>query len=684
MPAKVNAEAASILSHTQVNLKMLDCDWGRHIYDARRKHESRHESRAGSEQRFHRELIVANKSKQGIAPVKKRTAPSPVDAEGSHAFQVNLAGVIELLSAHLYSGPHVYLRELLQNAVDAISARRQLAKSPPGEITVELVEDSAGGAATLIFEDNGIGLTEEEVHRFLATIGSSSKRGELPGVQNDFIGQFGIGLLSGFMVSDEIVMITRSVKGGQPVLEWSGQANGRYSLRTLPDSEAKPGTKVFLRARVAAGEYFKSEYIRHHLENFGGFLQPRLDFIQGSERVTLNAERAPWDELDLPPAAWRSRCLDYGEKLFNVRFLDCFMLAVPETGIQGIAFVLPESPSLAARRSDRVYLKRMLLSERADGLLPEWAFFVRCVINTTGLKPNASREAFQEDAAFDRAKSGLAKCLREYLVDLARRDQQRLQKLISIHNRAIKVLASDDEEFYRLFIDWLPFETSQGQLPMGKIRLANEEVLYVPNIDTFRQLSAVAAAQALCLINAGYSCDVDLIERLPEVFPELSVRQVGPGDLLDAMEEVPASERIPIEASLESVSDTLNQFGCDLEIRCFRPAELSAMYSLDEQARFFRDVQRSREQSNPLFQNLLDGIAPGADADTRGCLCMNWRNPLVRKLLALPPGEILSRATEMLYVQALLQGHFPLGAAEHQLLGGGLTRLLELAVQSKP
>lgn len=626
---------------------------------------------------------MAKKSKQGITPVQKQTQSHSVDSEGAHAFQVNLGGVIELLSAHLYSGPHVYLRELLQNAVDAIAARRPIGKPPAGEITVELVEDSAGGVATLIFEDNGVGLTEEEVHRFLATIGSSSKRGELPGVQNDFIGQFGIGLLSGFMVSDEIVMVTRSAKGDQPVLEWRGQANGCYSLRLLPEREAKPGTKVFLQAKASAGEYFKADYIRHHLENFGGFLPYRIEFIQGAESVGLNTADAPWDELGSVPADWRSRCLDYGENLFGTRFIDCFKLVVPEVGIHGVAYVLPESPSLAARRSDRVYLKRMLLSEHADGLFPEWAFFVRCIINTTGLKPNASREAFQEDAAFEQAQAGLAKCLRDYLLELSRRDQARLQKIIGIHYRAIKVLASDDDEFYRLFIDWLPFETSQGQLSMGKIRSINEEVLYVPNIDTFRQLSAVAAAQALCLINAGYTCDVDLIERLSEVFPETSVRQVGPVDLLDAMEEVPAAERAAAETSLESVCDTLDKFGCDVELRCFRPAELAAMYSMDEQARFFRDVQRSREQSNPLFQNLLDGITPEVDDNTRGCLCLNWRNPLVRKLLSLPPGEILSRATEMLYVQALLQGHFPLGAAEHQLLGGGLTRLLELAIRAE-
>lgn len=603
--------------------------------------------------------------------------------KSGRAFQVNLAGIIELLSSHLYSGPQVYLRELLQNAVDAITARHSAGGFSEGEILVELVEDDANGTATLIFEDNGIGLTEDEVHRFLSTIGSSSKRGGLPEVRGDFIGQFGIGLLSAFMVSDEVVMVTRSVKAESPVLEWRGQSDGVYSLRTLPESTAKPGTKVFLRSKAAARDYFQGEYIAYHLENYGGFLPHRIEFTHGRSRKILNGRVAPWDEPALSPGSWRAESMEYGEKTFNLRFLDCFQLSVPEVGISGIAYVLPESPSLASRRADRVYLKRMLLSERMDGLLPEWAFFVRCVINTTGLHPNASREALQEDAIFEKARTGLARGLRDYLMDLARREPERLAQLISIHYRAIKVLAADDEEFYRLFIDWLPFETSQGRQSMGKIRSANAEILYVPSIDVFRQLSAVAAAQALCLINAGYTCDTELVERLPDVFPQLTVRQIGPNDLLEAMEEIPPGDQAGIQHQLAGIAETLERFGCDVQAKCFRPSELAALYSLDEQARFFREVQRTREQTNPLWQELLDGATPGAATGGRGCLCLNWRNAFVRRLLSLPPGEVLSRVAEMLYVQALLQGHFPLGAAEHRLLGEGLTRLLELAIQEK-
>jgi molecular chaperone HtpG len=125
-------------------------------------------------------------------------------------FQVNLEGIVSLLSSHLYSSPKVYVRELVQNSVDAITARMKLEPGLNPSIRIQVVP---GDRPSLVFEDNGIGLSMDEVQEFLSSIGSSSKR-ENGRSSDDFIGQFGIGLLAAFMVTDEIVMITRSAKGG--------------------------------------------------------------------------------------------------------------------------------------------------------------------------------------------------------------------------------------------------------------------------------------------------------------------------------------------------------------------------------------------------------------------------------------------------------------------------------------
>ena len=110
-----------------------------------------------------------------------------------YRFKVNLSGMIEILSDHLYSSPDVYIRELLQNAVDAVVARKK--NSSPadlagyeGNIDVYL-EDN-----TLRFIDNGIGLTDEEIHKFLSIIGESSKKQlDEAALRSDYIGKFGMG-----------------------------------------------------------------------------------------------------------------------------------------------------------------------------------------------------------------------------------------------------------------------------------------------------------------------------------------------------------------------------------------------------------------------------------------------------------------------------------------------------------
>ncbi len=113
--------------------------------------------------------------------------------------------------------PRVYVRELLQNAVDAITARRAADPAAPALIRIEPPEQTGDG--TLRVHDTGIGLTEAQVHELLATIGRSSKRDELGFARHEFLGQFGIGLLSCFLVADEIRVLTRHGDGADGALD---------------------------------------------------------------------------------------------------------------------------------------------------------------------------------------------------------------------------------------------------------------------------------------------------------------------------------------------------------------------------------------------------------------------------------------------------------------------------------
>jgi molecular chaperone HtpG len=598
-----------------------------------------------------------------------------------YKFQINLRGIIDLLSHHLYSGPQVYVRELLQNGVDAIRARRCFEPDHPGEITVEVVPGRDGRPPALAFMDNGIGLTEEEVHTFLATIGQTSKKGDQWERPQDFIGQFGIGLLSCFVVSDEIVVLTRSIRGGG-TMEWRGRADGTYTLRAL-ERQIEPGTQVYLTCKAGSEEYFEADRVRDLAGHFGGLLPYPIRVVAGRDVRVVNEEGAPWRRRFASPKAQAEALLDYGRRTFGLDFFDWIPLRSKAGDVDGVAFVLPFSPNLATKRTHRVYLKNMLLSESAEGLLPDWAFFVKCVVNANDLRPMASREAFYEDDALAATRAALGDCLRDYLVTLARRDPQRLQRLVALHYLSIKALAVQDDEFYRLFIDHLPFETSLGHMTLAEYRKTNPVLRYVPDVDRFRQIARVAAAQGLCLLNGGYTYDTELLEKFPRTFPGGQVEAVDPAGLAQTFAELDLKERDEVFHFVQVADRVLQPFKCSAEVKKFLPKELPTLYSTTRDADFLRSVERSREVADSLWSSVLGNLAERPGSGLYAQLCFNYDNPLVRKVVRVKDRALLQRSIQMLYVQALLLGHHPLSAREMALLNEGLIGLIEWGVDSQ-
>lgn len=226
-------------------------------------------------------------------------------SETAHTFQVDLRGLVDLLSHHLYSSPRVYLRELLQNAVDAITARQALTPDAPGTITVTTGD-------TLTVTDTGVGLTEADVHRFLATIGRSSKRtadGALDGsgldaARGDFIGQFGIGLLACFVVADEITVLSRSAADpSAPAVEWRGHSDGGYTIRTLPASAVpEPGTTVRLTPRADNAEWTSPERVVSLARHYGGLLRHQVTVVGPRGETHRINETPPWRQTHRSPS----------------------------------------------------------------------------------------------------------------------------------------------------------------------------------------------------------------------------------------------------------------------------------------------------------------------------------------------------------------------------------------------
>jgi molecular chaperone HtpG len=594
-----------------------------------------------------------------------------------HKFQINLRGIIDLLSEHLYSGPEVYVRELLQNAVDAITARTQFEPAFRSEILVEC-HAPKGRPPAVVFTDNGVGLTAEEVHRFLATIGLSSKKAADGSLPTDFIGQFGIGILSCFVVSEEIVVITKSARdaAAKPV-EWRAKSDGTYTLKEL-DGEFEPGTQVWLTAKPGMEEQFAAEQVKRLAKHFGGLLPSPIRVVAGKETEVVNASGAPWRQRFASDRERTRALLAFGREAFDGQFFDAIPLTSSVGQVDGVAFVLPFTPALSARKVHRVYLKNMFLSDAADNLLPEWAFFVRAVVNANDLRPTASRESFYEDDKLARVRTALGDCLRRYLVDLAEKRPEKLEQFVGLHHRALKALAAEDDEFFGVIIDFLPFETSLGTITFGEYRREYDRIRYVTDVDSFRQVAGVTAAQGVCVINAGHTYEAELLAKAPEVFPELTVEPLDPATVAQGFDDLAPGEQGAADAFLSAADQILRRFRCRAEAKKFRPDDLPALYSTTREGRFYRSLEQSKEVSAPLWSGVLDSLGRRDRADSGTAqLCFNFRNALVRKVVAVRDRKRLVRAVEMLYVQALLLGHHPLSGPEMVVLNRGILGLIE-------
>ncbi|WP_237771286.1 HSP90 family protein [Kribbella sp. ALI-6-A] len=578
---------------------------------------------------------------------------------GSENFRVDLQGVVDLLSHHLYSSPRVYLRELLQNAVDAVTARRNVDPAAPGRI--DLVVDGQ----RLSISDTGIGLRPDEVRELLATIGRSSKRDEIGFARTEFLGQFGIGLLSAFMVADEIEVITRPADG--PTTRWNGTADGRYTIGEAPDRDAI-GTTVTLQARRGAEQWFKTATVIELVKLFGALLP--LEISVNGERVTDGV--APWE------GNGRADLVGYAQDHLGFTPFDVIPLNNPAAGLTGVAFVLPFAANPAERATHRVYLKRMLLAEGVEGLLPDWAFFVRAVIDTSELRPTASREALFDDGNLEATREALGEQLRGWMVRLGSTDPQKLDRFLGIHQLGVKALALHDDEMLRLVYRWLRFETNHGRMTAAELQERKGEIRYVATIEEFRQLAAVASAQDLTIVNAGYTYDAELLSRLPDVVPDLVTTRFDPTELSTSFDGLDPQTELELRPFVQLAQEALDSVGCEVVVRAFDPASLSAIYLVDRSAQFASELRATRERTDALWSEVLGAL--DTHDDSRPQLVLNHRSPLVRRMAALADPELAKLAVEGLYGHALMLGYHPIGPADSALVNRSFLGLLDQAV----
>lgn len=390
--------------------------------------------------------------------------------------RVDLGGLLEVLGQHLYSTPAVALRELVQNAHDSCVRRRledPTAAERPGRIVVSVLGN------LLRIEDEGAGLTRDEIHDFLATVGAGyTRKLREAGRSDELIGLFGLGFLSAFVVAERVTVHTTSYRAPEAGFRYQSRGGERYSVE-----ETEPravGTLVELELHARHAELAEPDTLRLLLGRYCALLHVPV-WLEGDAQA-LNAEAPPWRVPGEHPLRARARRTELATR-FERRFSPICTMDVSAgegSDVRGLLWVQDGSTyGTSDNRCVSVFVRGMLIDDDARELLPRWAGFVGGVVESTGLTPTASREDLQRDDAFAAAAKRIADELVRGLAEVARTQPEAFRRVLARHNEALLGAALAEPRVFDLLAHDLRVPTSEGELTVEALFRRGEGKAYV-------------------------------------------------------------------------------------------------------------------------------------------------------------------------------------------------------------
>jgi molecular chaperone HtpG len=568
--------------------------------------------------------------------------------------QVNVEGVLMILASAIYAmGKEVAFREFLQNAHDALTALALLKSGFRGKVSVEVV-CNADGSMTVVFGDNGIGLTAEEVQSVLSTVALGMKCQEgLATGESPFVGRFGIGILSGFLVSPEITVISRhALKLDEPAVRWTGRKDGLCQTEILEDTQIEPGTRVFLRLDPETARAFPPEVIFELLQKYGRYLPHPIEFqCQGQSRMVN--EVPVWDRnLD------QAEMVKEGEEIFGEAFVGAFPFSHQDSGSKGIAFIKAEPMHPTSVSLHTVFIKRMLITDEAAKLHPAGAPFLTLLMNSTHLQPNAGRDSLMEtDPLIPALRDHLSQALLEYLIGLRGTEPERLKLLVLRQHRCLTHLAESDVGFVPLLIEALEVETTLGRMPMAKILQRHaHEVRYTQEDEDYLRLEGRARIEGDCIVRTRTDVEHRLIRAVRGTLGD-RLRPITSREYLSNLTRVGDSLSRRELHIQEAIGEILRQENCS-----------GGFYDGDDPDELGRLDMDEDESLTRLLRSRMDG-----ENAAMKTLQLNRENPLVSQLVnGGTDSDGLRNWVRILYQVTLLQAREHPTRRENRHFSGAL------------
>lgn len=346
------------------------------------------------------------------------------------SIRVQTENIFPIIKKFLYSDHEIFLRELISNAVDATQKLKTLssigdAKGELGELDIEIKLDKE--AKTITISDKGIGMTAEEVDKYINQVAFSGAEEFLKKYkgQNEanIIGHFGLGFYSGFMVSEKVEILTKSYRDGSQPVRWECDGSPEYTLEEA--SKESRGTDIILHINEESQEFLDESRIRTILEKFCRFLPVPIKF----EDKQINTTNPAWTKK--PSELTSQDYQDFYKQLYPYAETPLFWIHLNVDfpfNLTGILY-FPKIKQSYEIQKDKIqlYSNQVFVTDEVKDIVPEFLMLLHGVIDSPDIPLNVSRSYLQGDPNVKKINNHITKKVADKLEEIFNKERKEFE-----------------------------------------------------------------------------------------------------------------------------------------------------------------------------------------------------------------------------------------------------------------
>lgn len=568
-------------------------------------------------------------------------------SERQGSISVNTSDIFPIIKKWLYSEHDIFIRELVANATDAITKRSTLARTRNEEIpagAIEVLVDKP--AKTIVIKDNGLGMTEEEVEKYIAQLAFSGAREFVEKLQKeggekggDIIGKFGLGFYSAFMVAKKVELETLSMNSGAKPVKWSCDGDTSYTFSDSAKSDV--GTIITLHLNEESEEFLSEYKLSETLRNHCDFMPYPITV---SDAQKLGKDDYKGHQVNETTPLWKrdpSELTDedykgFYRKLFPMDGDPLFWIHLkvdhPFT-LEGVLFFPRFNPNRPfGEKNIRLYCKQVFVTDNVKNIIPEFLSLLKGALDSHDIPLNVSRSSLQGDPNVKKVSGYIVRKVAEALKKLYKNDRARYETLWEDIGLFVKYGSVSDEKFDELMRDMVLFKTSDKKITTLPEYRANipaefkdklgETVLYFDKTKSNRALNEQLLDHKIQAIEVDDHIDPHFIQHIENKKQGEEAYKFSSVD--SEIENLLGSDNVTADDA--KIKDLFNKIlggdkteeekkndfsGTDIEVAKVKSSTYPAYFKVDEQMKRFAKMAQSMGQNAafPIKKTLV--INPG-------------------------------------------------------------------------